>query len=990
MPVKAGELNAALQYLRAKVPQKGMFSVLDELVQNAPFDRGSAEQWQQYLQPGQTLTRAGVNFPLKKEELEYSGLPKAFQLDRKSLAGEPWTKQQVLQELEVNRPTFTRSVNQYNPDPSQFPEESRTHWSYPEYAEHAHPTELPEQYTEDITRSPSFGGYPSHFSNKDLSWARTTQHTADTPPLETETARAQRNLVRLIEEIQSDRHESAAEKVYTPSPDLRTRIEALTGKSVPPQFENEDAFHIVRRIPDDQRGAALRDELAKSLGRRGYRTPTEEATDLARRTNDERDAGSYYLLPDEEQARLDNIRRKPPDTPFKNPEDYAGLEMRKQLLNAVNNGERYLALTRGSDQVQRYEQGMEGEKGEGMSYVYDTIYPSVLGKLARQYGAQMTEVPVKIGSEGKDIRAPTLIEYGVESPVDLLDLAPTNREAAERAHSLLDDFETIRGGNPEYDRALTNARQSLNSLESTGGTKPGSTEAGDNPHWSDLHDSLQTLHSLWSDFGEEGGLGTPKEKVAKTFPAMEITPEVADRVRKAGVPLWGLAGAAAAGLGSSYNDAQANPVVDTAEGHAAGGPVGAHMSSVDPLALVQAAKSRHYAYKPLGASNHILGEDYTPSSLQGRTITENPAAAAALTAQGVKGANRPALPRPSSPLNPVEAKVNGNALPGFAEGGEVFSKITQLLKRLLGNAPEAAAATPKTLPTEEFSDLMRRYKSPQGNQLSLEEMNRLIGSLANSPSEQSILGQPELPKQFPGNGGLGGRQADDLLSGNFASGGEVDNSSLKWLADKARDLGIPSYANDRARVATGVAKQFYGLDENGQPVLGGAAWTKGQHGTPPRILDELTTLPGNVIEFFNALNGPGPKGTGTMHAPDWSRDAQARLDALDKKVQEVTGVGQAKTLPEHIEDAASMLATPLPASKVAEEAPMLQRALEYIAPVRPPTVARYATDSAALGGVSAGLDKLIERLSQKPACEPGALDPEFEQAAMEHTNAVDQ
>ena len=957
MSVKAQELDQALQYLRSKVPQKGMFSVLDELIQNAPFEQAPSDQWKQYLQPGQTLTRAGVNFPLKKEELQYSPFAPEGTF-WKSFGKDTVGKQDMLDILSAKRPAFGRTLNQVNADIDDITPESRSKLGHPQYMEYSHQKDSPIGYTEDITTSPSFGTHPSHFSPQDLSWARTSQHVAEGAPLETETDRAQRNLVRLIEEIQSDRHEAAAEKIYTDSRgnwysgDVNLNNRAGTGEpmsSLPWQ-------------------------------RRGYRTPEVEAR--MRELQDRAGPGASAFDLGSEYGKLLGI---PPDAPFKNPEDYAGLEMRKQLLNAVNGGERYLALTRGADQVERYQQGMGGGKGEGMSYVYDKLYPSVLGKLANQYGAHMTEVPVQVKDSTPDVRAPTLVTHGVENPTDLLDLASNNGVAMDRAHSLLTDFESLRGGNPEYDAALDRAKDNLDHLERTGGHNP-FADAGDNPYWHDVYDDLQTLHYLWSEFGTEEGLGTPKPPVQKTFPAMEITPEVADRVRKAGVPLWSLAGATAAGLGSRYSDANATPVQDAAEGHATGGSVGAGMSSVDPLALVQAAKSRHYAYKPLG-SEPMLGQDYTPSALQGRTITENPAAAAALTAQGVKGANKPAIAgRPQSPLNPVEAKVNGNSLPGFAGGGEVLSKIGQVLKRLLGYAPEAAETAPKTLPTEDFTDLMRRYKSPEGNQLSLEEMNRLIGSLAHSPSEQSMLGQPELPKQLPGNGGLGGRQTDDLLSGNFAEGG----SSLKWLADKARELGIPSYADDRARVATGIAKQFYGLDEHGNPVLGGAAWTKSQHGTPPRILDELTSIPGNAIEFFNALNGPGPKGTSQMHAPDWSKDAQARLEALDKRVKDVTGVGDAHTLPEHIEDAAGMLATPLPAAKVAEEAPMLQRALEYLTPVRPPTIGRYATDSAALGTVGTGLDKLIERLSQKPARDPGALDPEFEQAAMEHTNAMDQ
>lgn len=425
---------------------------------------------------------------------------------------------------------------------------------------------------------------------------------------------------------------------------------------------------------------------------------------------------------------------------------------------------------------------------------------------------------------------------------------------------------------------------------------------------------------------------------------------------------------------------------------------------LDPLELVRQAKNRHHAYK--------FGSDYTPQELGGKDITQDPAGAAELTAQGVSGANTPS--------------AGGEASAGFAGGGEVIGKVTKIIKDLLDRfGPEALPSTiAKASPTEARALPNAEEKLHRiGSQLNPEtgvdpyntvdflakqrETDDLLGS-ALAPQSSSMLMQPGFlttKQAFAGGGDVQYGDSDlareiaatpptppvilrgsgDHSGGSNGGSGEKF-SSLKWLADMARKLGPESLAEDRARLATGVAKQFYGLDEQGDPVLGGHAWLSSQHGTPPRILDELTSIPGNVVDLVKALNGPGPKGTESPNDLQWSHDAARRLDALDRRVKEVTGVGDAHTLPEHIEDAAGMLATPIPAARVAKEAPMLQRALEYFTPVRPPTLSRYATDSAALGSVSTGLDKLANLVAAKKKPD-NSVDPEFEEMAMNNSNS---
>lgn len=1007
MPIKLGPLNKELQYLKNKLPQVGMFSTLDEAIQNAPQKRMTPEQWQQYLKPGMTVSRAGVNFPLKQEELQYSGLndvlgqySPGYLLPKEDLAFDVQQKRpefNVLRNVQAADQTSPEKVfpdeykallspaNQVDPvNPASGTKRWPPRMGEAQYDEHAHDPGVPLSYTEDVTRSTDFGKFSSHFSPQDISWSRTTRHPVDDP---SNVEGAQQKLLRLIEEIQSDRHEAAAEKVGSFGPDA-------------PKV------------------------------RRGYRTPEDEQF-----FND-----NSQFATDENLDRRNELIQTPPDTPFKDPADYAGLELRKQLLNSVNQGDSYLGLTRGADQVERYRQGMQDGQDKGMSHIYDTIYPSALRKLARQYGAEVSDVPVAIGGGKSDTRPQTLVDYGVENVDDLLDRAPHDNEYWTRVNGLVDDFNRLGGLNENYNTQLS----MVNNRVAQANTR----DLTENERI-DLQERLNILHDHWNAAAQADPasmMGDPDFAVKseqKTFPAMHITPEVAERVRQAGVPLFTLAGVSALG-GLQNNDENANPVEDqavqNANGYAAGGTVTGNTqmpAKLDPLALVVAAKQRHYAYKPIGGSTTpILGSDYTPSYQQGKNPIDNPGGDANLRAQGAAPSNAAALAaryKPQSPLNPVEPSANGIPLPHFADGGEVITKVSKLLSDALvknagttvrKEAPNVLAQKIRAgfVDPKELNHLM--YTDPSATQLinayqtSVDNGNvtsDLRDALANkldsmgttpppqvqqftpaapkpaqagpvqpntqlnSPMIQQMMGAPPDPRRAIRD------QAAVPNTEGYAEGGDVSPSSLKWLADMARKAGISSMAPDRARVMTQIAKQAYGLDENGNPVLGGRAWTSSQHGTPPRILDEMTSIPGSVISLLNAVNGKGPPGTSQMQSPKWSDDASARLDQLDKRVKSVTGVGDAQTLPEHIEDAAGMLATPVPASKVAKEAPMFQRALEYLTPVRPPTMARYATDSAGMGGISAGIDEIAKRLAARHA-PTGEADPQFEDAAITDTN----
>jgi hypothetical protein len=440
---------------------------------------------------------------------------------------------------------------------------------------------------------------------------------------------------------------------------------------------------------------------------------------------------------------------------------------------------------------------------------------------------------------------------------------------------------------------------------------------------------------------------------------------------------------------------------------------------LDPLALVRAAKERHFAYQPQTQFADLTGgADYTPTTQVGRNPVDSPGGDALQRLRGGNPSNTVALAnrfKPPSPLNPVEPNANGLPLPHFGDGGKVFSKVAKTLADdMVANVPKetpkqtpavlaqklrAGFVDPKELQHLTFVDpsattLINGYQTAVDNGLVTSDLrdalSNKLASMGDTMPQQIQRYTPTAPAQQAGpvdpSRQLNSAAINQMLTQGHAEGGSVDdNSSLHWIAGMARKLGIPSMAEDRARVATGVAKQLYGLDRDGNLVLGGRAWTKGQGGTPAGLLDQFAAIPHSIVPVLNAISG-GEESGPELQAPSWSNDAAARLDLLDQKVKGATGVGDATTLPEHIEDAVGMLATPMPASKVAKEAPMLQRALEYLTPVRPPTVGRFATDSIGMGGLGSGIDELSKRLAshQQPSSD---VDPSFEDAAVSQTNA---
>jgi len=155
-------------------------------------------------------------------------------------------------------------------------------------------------------------------------------------------------------------------------------------------------------------------------------------------------------------------------------------------------------------------------------------------------------------------------------------------------------------------------------------------------------------------------------------------------------------------------------------------------------------------------------------------------------------------------------------------------------------------------------------------------------------------------------------------------------SSIRRLADAARQMGVSSEAEPRARVATNLASLAYGLDAQGNPALGGRAWTPSQGGTPAGALDAVAATPHNLIALINKLNGPGPQGTSSPHL-QWSDDAATRLSQLKQRLQKAAGVAPAQSLGETATDAVTdpALIAPMGLAKVAGEGSALGKYLNW-------------------------------------------------------------
>jgi hypothetical protein len=239
------------------------------------------------------------------------------------------------------------------------------------------------------------------------------------------------------------------------------------------------------------------------------------------------------------------------DAPYKNPADYAMLEMRKQLLDAVEGGQDYLALTRGQDQIDRY--GLDGadfedgvdDRAAGMKYFYDTLYPSVLKKLANRYGAEITEITAPVGSR-KDTRPAIMRQTGVEELPEFLDEVDQRDSWQDRMH-LLRTLPGQLGLHGEELLATNKIAKTIADIQEElilDFERPQMRTAETDKWREGKNASLQAALTEYKSILQpllDAQKGSAEE-ANKTFPAIKLTPEVRERIKRVGVPLWSVVG----------------------------------------------------------------------------------------------------------------------------------------------------------------------------------------------------------------------------------------------------------------------------------------------------------------------------------------------------------------------------------------------------------------------------------------------------------------
>jgi hypothetical protein len=589
---KVGKLRKAEQYVLNKLPQTGFFSTLDELIASAPFEENSIEQWRNYLKPGRVLEREGVRFPLKQEEIDYSGLMRKDLEGIQSGLANKWTKSELRQMIQGSRPDFglRLGVQGFEAGPlprvhirdQRFPEERVFSPDYdydlesregvesyrqpPEvgrsrYSDWAYKG-VPGTYEESSTRSGNFGPYETHFGPDVISHSRSSVHKV--PPLLPDGTFASDyenpdvKLARLVEEIQSDRHQKAADRVGTGV--YNTTDKTLPRRGYLTTEESREFADLPKELADINQTIRLRvDEVMRDTGM--PITPGELKPLQDRKVSLE--------------ERYANLRDKVPDAPFKDPADYGLLELRNQLLNAVKSDQDYLALVRGADVSARF--GQTKEDAAGTSHVYDKVYRSQLDKLARQYGATVEDVRLPNVARKADVRPETMrnldVEdtYGLlESVVDIADeFEPEGVEGSDRSKPFdrLDDVihEMVNiTNNPSKEmkdqahRASVAVRSLRSKWKNTGIDI--SDRDREDPAFEAAAREMRKLYEIYEPIARAD---LPEELADNSFPAMKLTPEIRELVKKVGVPIWALGSMSLLGE-------------DEETGMAEGGDVGKH------------------------------------------------------------------------------------------------------------------------------------------------------------------------------------------------------------------------------------------------------------------------------------------------------------------------------------------------------------------------------------------------------------------------------
>lgn len=557
----------------------GFFSVLETAIRGAKQAKRPGREWAAFLKPGQKVRVGGVDWPLRADELEHSGLypllNRPASVTRDELLGQlgqrplpevvefgkkrpqrlvinetddgtiqivdeasgrvvdddvmsmhaaedliahadgpavtPTHYGQASYSLRGPRAGYEESLTKWNADPARavgnVVEDPRTKRFYV-LDESSEPIAGPfftrEAALLQVEQEGLTGGFSPaarHFDTDNINLlSHSRASTRETP----------QGRVRVVEELQSDWHQQGREKGYQGTD--RLSIE---------QSPSSQRWFVQYDGPQGDR----RDVL--TLPPEGF--ATREEAEAARATVD--------------QSKLPGAELQPPRAPFG--DTYHELELRKQLLNAVNAGDDYLALTTGQQQVDRYGDAISqrvhrlvwGKNEDGTFSVnpmkngvpvtikenLDNLTPAALRRLlgkdmadrivSRAEGGvtsgQLSGDDLAVGGTGMrlwyDERGPAYLKRLSEAlGGEITEVAIPNKEVS---------WKIVRGDNGTYDIMFNRRRMDY-----------GLTH----------REAVDRIATLQQTHGVEG---------AATVPALKLTPKLRAYVKQHGLPLFSAAGA---------------------------------------------------------------------------------------------------------------------------------------------------------------------------------------------------------------------------------------------------------------------------------------------------------------------------------------------------------------------------------------------------------------------------------------------------------------
>lgn len=557
----------------------GFFSPLLTAVQRIKQGKASGPEWSRALAPGKQVDIGGVRWPIRPDEVEHSGLYPLFQRD--GAVG----KEEILGALENRTLPEFKELGRPNKDLTRFRElqnkfgsfdngemeeysnlASRftgsdseivpTHYSYHNlpgrisgYEESLtkwQPKGPPRLVTDaelmdEVRRDPNLaqemvelaGGNRSvltdpravraHFemTGEDLRDLRDAfvpekAHFASEPNLLSHSRATARQTtdgkkVRVVEELQSDWHAQGKEKGYR---DETPRDQRVIRSS-------EGQWHIVDRDSNDIPGTSWR----------GYNT--QEQAEAA--------------------AKGDPMRA--PRAPYS--DTYHELELRKQLLRAVEEGDDYLALTTGQQQVDRYKEGITSQvreirfkiDDEG-KYSLSLVHPNgqnVAHDISGENLDSLDDQQLRrlVGKEMADKIASSQKASGVLSG-DNLRIGGTGMRLwyDEKGPAYLRKLATALGGEVEQVRVPSrNAEYRIVQVDPNNSRRFAvQLRSQSNRTWQTVDSNHPTRESA-EEFVKA------VESAPHETPALKLTPKLKAYIKQHGLPLFSAAGASLFGAG---------------------------------------------------------------------------------------------------------------------------------------------------------------------------------------------------------------------------------------------------------------------------------------------------------------------------------------------------------------------------------------------------------------------------------------------------------